>query len=251
MMKKSRNRVIITFLIYIGFYASVNSIFAVNKFPTKYSDTSFVFKQDDPISAMLDSLNYLKLWEVNVTPANLDKLNIYHYRPDEVPVFDDMVYSARMAKLDAASPINLDYHPSVRPYIEMYLMRKRSTVSRMLGLSKLYFPIFEEQLDKFGLPLELKNLAIIESALNANATSRAGAAGLWQFMYGTGKMFGLNISSYIDERRDPYKATEAACKYFKFLYKMFGDWQLVLAAYNGGPGTVSYTHLTLPTILLV
>jgi membrane-bound lytic murein transglycosylase D len=239
MMKKSRNRVIISFLVYIGFYASVHSIFAVNKFPTKYSDTSFVFKQDDPISAMLDSLNYLKLWEVNATPANLDKLNIYHYRPDEVPVFDDMVYSARMAKLDAASPINLDYHPSVRPYIEMYLMRKRSTVSRMLGLSKLYFPIFEEQLDKFGLPLELKNLAIIESALNANATSRAGAAGLWQFMYGTGKMFGLDITSYVDERRDPYKATEAACKYFKFLYKMFGDWQLVLAAYNGGPGTVN------------
>lgn len=206
---------------------------------TKFSDTTFVFKQDDPISAMLDSLTYLKLWESNATPSDIEKLNIYHYKPDEVPAFDDMVYAARMAKLDAASPIHLDYHPSVRPYIEMYVNRKRQLVSRMLGLSKLYFPIFEEQLDKYGLPLELKNLAIIESALNANATSRAGAAGLWQFMYGTGKMFGLDITSYVDERRDPYKATEAACKYFKFLYKMFGDWQLVLAAYNGGPGTVN------------
>jgi membrane-bound lytic murein transglycosylase D len=109
----------------------------------------------------------------------------------------------------------------------------------MLGLAQFYFPIFEERLDKYNMPLELKYLAIVESAMNPNAVSPVGATGLWQFMYGTGKMFGLNVTSYVDDRRDPYKATEAACQYFKFLYDMFHDWQLVLAAYNSGPGNVN------------
>ncbi len=223
-------------------FTLINSLntWAINP-PTKkykYSDTTFVFKADDPIAAMLDSLNYLKLWETSATP-DIAKLNIYNYRPDEVPTFDDLVYEARLAKLDAASPINLDYHPSVRPYIDMYMFRRRTQVSRLLGLSKLYFPMFEAALDKYNLPLELKNLAVIESALNPMAQSHCGATGLWQFMYGTGKMFNLDVTSYTDERRDPIKATEAACKYFQYLYNMFGDWQLVLASYNAGPGTVN------------
>lgn len=118
-------------------------------------------------------------------------------------------------------------------------MRKRELVSRMMALSQLYFPLFEQQLDKYNLPLELKYLAICESALNPLAKSRVGATGLWQFMYPTGKMYGLKVSSYIDERCDPYKSTIAACEYFKYLYGLFGDWQMVLAAYNGGPGTVN------------
>jgi membrane-bound lytic murein transglycosylase D len=204
----------------------------------KYNDTTFVFKADDPIAAMLDSLKYLKLWETSATP-DIAKLNIYNYKPDEIPTFDDLVYEARLAKLDAASPINLDYHASVRPYIDMYMFRRRSQVQRLLGLSKMYFPLFEQMLDKYNLPLELKNLAVIESALNPMAQSHCGATGLWQFMYGTGKMFNLDVTSYVDERRDPYKSTEAACKYFQYLYNMFGDWQLVLASYNAGPGTVN------------
>ncbi len=211
---------------------------ANNKPKHKYSDTTFVFKNDDPIVMMLDSLQYMKLWESNATP-DISKLNIYNYASDEVPTFEDIVYEARIAKLDAASPINLDYHPTVKPYIDMYMFKRRSQVSKLLGLSKLYFPMFEQELDKYNLPLELKNLAVIESALNPVAGSRVGATGLWQFMYGTGKMFGLNVTSYVDERRDPFKSTEAACKYFQYLYNMFGDWQLVLAAYNSGPGTVN------------
>jgi membrane-bound lytic murein transglycosylase D len=121
----------------------------------------------------------------------------------------------------------------------MYTIRKRELVSRMMALSQFYFPVFEEQLDKYNLPLELKYLAICESALNPMAKSRAGAMGLWQFMYPTGKIYGLKVSSYVDERCDPYKSTIAACEYFKYLYGLFGDWQMVLAAYNGGPGTVN------------
>ncbi|MBC7412006.1 MAG: LysM peptidoglycan-binding domain-containing protein [Bacteroidia bacterium] len=226
-------------LIVLILFLAVNT-FAINP-PAKkykYSDTTFVFKNDDPIVAALDSLKYLKLWETSATP-DIAKLNIYNYRTDEVPTFDDLVYEARLAKLDAASPIHLDYHPSVRPYIDMYMFRRRSQVSRLLGLSKMYFPMFEQVLDKYNLPLELKNLAVIESALNPMAQSHCGATGLWQFMYGTGKMFNLDVTSYVDERRDPIKATEAACKYFQYLYNMFGDWQLVLASYNAGPGTVN------------
>tara|TARA_B110000196_G_C21147396_1_gene667420 strand:- start:2748 stop:3806 length:1059 start_codon:yes stop_codon:yes gene_type:complete len=108
----------------------------------------------------------------------------------------------------------------------------------MLSLSEYYFPIFEECLDKYDLPLELKYLSIIESALNPKARSKSGARGLWQFMYPTGKEYGLDVNSYIDERLDPYKSTEAACQYFVKLYDLFGDWHLVLAAYNGGPGYI-------------
>jgi membrane-bound lytic murein transglycosylase D len=109
----------------------------------------------------------------------------------------------------------------------------------MMGVAQLYYPMFEEVMDKYNIPLELKHLAVIESALIPYARSRAGATGLWQFMYPTGKMYGLNVSSYIDQRCDPYKATVAAAEYLKALYGMFGDWQMVLAAYNAGPGTIS------------
>jgi membrane-bound lytic murein transglycosylase D len=106
----------------------------------------------------------------------------------------------------------------------------------MQALKNLYFPLFEQQLDKYNLPLEFKYLAIVESAMNPKAKSHSGATGLWQFMYLTGKQYGLNVTSYMDERQDPHKATEAACVYFEKLYDTFGDWNLVLAAYNGGPG---------------
>jgi membrane-bound lytic murein transglycosylase D len=130
------------------------------------------------------------------------------------------------------------YNEPVKAYIDAYLNKNSNKVARMLGLAELYFPMFEETLDRYDLPLELKYLAIVESALNPNARSRSGAVGLWQFMYRTGKIYNLNSTSYLDDRRDPYKATQAACEYFRFLYDMFGDWQMVLAAYNGGPGNL-------------
>lgn len=195
--------------------------------------------QDDPIAAMLDSLASKKVLEKALSKPAFPKTNKYHFAADSVPVYDDYVYEARCAKLDAQSPFDLQYHPEVRGYIELYTLRKRKLVERMMGTAQLYYPMFEEILDKYNLPLELKHLAIIESALNPNAKSRAGAMGLWQFMYQTGKMYNLNVNSYVDERCDPYKATVAAAEYLGELYKMFGDWQMVLAAYNAGPGTLN------------
>jgi membrane-bound lytic murein transglycosylase D len=195
--------------------------------------------EDDPVAAMLDSLATKKILEnaytVPVTPKN----NKYHFAADSVPRYDDFVYENRLSKLDVNSPFDLQFHESVKGYIELYTVRKRTLVSKMIALSQLYYPMFEEVLDKYNMPLELKHLAVIESALNPLAKSRAGAMGLWQFMYPTGKMYGLNVTSYVDERCDPYKETVAAAEYMQFLYKMFGDWQMVLAAYNGGPGTIN------------
>lgn len=195
--------------------------------------------QDDPIASVLDSLYKLDLFEKGYGKVIYSKNPKYQFPKDSVPRYDEATYAARLERIDAASPFDLQYNPVVKGYIEMYTMRKRELVSRMMALSQLYFPLFEQQLDKYNLPLELKYLAICESALNPLAKSRVGATGLWQFMYPTGKMYGLKVSSYIDERCDPYKSTIAACEYFKYLYGLFGDWQMVLAAYNGGPGTVN------------
>ncbi len=194
---------------------------------------------DNPVAAMLDSLANQKVLEKALAKPVYPKVNKYKYAFDSVPRFEDFVYESRLAKLDANSPFDLVYNPHVKGFIELYAVRKRELVSRVMGLSQLYYPMFEEVFDKHNIPLELKHLAVIESALNPNARSRCGATGLWQFMYPTGKMYGLNVNSYIDERSDVYKATEAAAEYLKSLYSMFGDWQMVLAAYNAGPGTIS------------
>ena len=148
---------------------------------------------------------------------------------------------ARLKILNEKSPIDLVYNKAVENSINSYLKKNKKLVSRMVGLAPQYFPMFESCLDKYDIPLEFKYLAIVESALNPRARSRSGAKGLWQFMYATGKQYNLNVTSYLDERQDPYKSTEAACQYFAKLYEMFGDWNLVLAAYNGGPGYLSRT----------
>lgn len=154
--------------------------------------------------------------------------------PKNIP---DSVYIQRLQS--AEQVIDLSYNPAVLSFIKMYTERKREQVERMIGLSDYYFPMFEEILDKNDLPLELKYLPIIESALNPGARSRAGAMGLWQFMFGTGKLLGLEITSFVDERRDPVKSSEAAAKYLKFLFDVYSDWHLAIAAYNCGPGNVN------------
>jgi membrane-bound lytic murein transglycosylase D len=151
----------------------------------------------------------------------------------------DEVLKQRLAVLDKRSPMDLRYTPDVRNAIGMYVLRKKDLVARVMGRGRYYFPIFEAGLDRYDLPLELRALPMIESALNPLATSPAGAKGLWQFMYATGKLQGLEIGSYVDERSDPVKSTDAACRYLKRLYEMFGNWELALAAYNAGPGNVS------------
>ena len=145
----------------------------------------------------------------------------------------------RLALLNAKTPFNIEYNPSLESVIKSYLKNRKETLERLMALSAYYFPMFEGELDNHDIPLEVKYLAIVESALKPRAKSRVGATGLWQFMFATGKQFGLDVSSYVDERSDPIKSTEAACKYLASLYKIFGDWDLALAAYNSGPGNVT------------
>jgi len=168
-----------------------------------------------------------------------DLLNAHNYPKDHVPTFPDELTAERMKILDRETPFDFVYNQSVKDFIALYSVRRRDVTGKVLGLSQLYFPMIEESLAKYNIPQELKYLSIVESALNPTAISRAGAAGLWQFMVGTGKMYGLEVSSYQDDRFDPIKETEAACKYLRFLYNTFGDWNLALAAYNSGPGNVN------------
>lgn len=153
------------------------------------------------------------------------------------PTVSDQVYMERLQRIPAL--FELVYNPIVKSHIELYTVRRRKQMEYMLGVGSYYFPMFEQALDAAGLPIELKYLPVIESALNPRAFSVAGASGLWQFMYGTGKLYGLQGNSLIDERRDPIKATKAAVRYLKDLYRIYGDWSLVIAAYNCGPGNVN------------
>lgn len=149
----------------------------------------------------------------------------------------DSVYSTRLSLLPNEIP--MPYNNEVRGFIEMYVKRRPRQVASLKRVSEYYFPIFEDKLNEYGLPLELKYLAVIESALNANARSRVGAAGLWQFMPATGRGYGLEVNSLVDERLDPYKSTDAACRYLRTLYRLYGDWHLAIASYNCGPGNVN------------
>ncbi|PHK28199.1 murein transglycosylase [Nostoc linckia z16] len=145
----------------------------------------------------------------------------------------------RLAHLDSKSPFHIEYNKGLENIIKNYLKNRPRAYERLMAISEYYFPMFEEYLAKYNVPLELKYLAVVESALNTRARSRVGAGGLWQFMYPTGKQYNLEVNSYVDERNDPLKATEAACQYLSSLYNIFGDWELVLASYNSGPGNVT------------
>ncbi len=184
----------------------------------------------------LDSL--MRIWYVQESVGS-DSL-ISELAEDEISFvreLHDSVYIERLKKIP--SLVNLTYNNLVRNYIHVYTIRKRDRLEVMLGLKEYYFPMFEEVLDLYGLPLELKYLAVIESALNPRAVSRVGATGMWQFMLGTGRMYKLQVNSFIDERRDPIAATHAAAKFLKDLYNIYNDWVLVIAAYNCGPGNVN------------
>ncbi len=156
-----------------------------------------------------------------------------------VPELPTELLKERLAHLDSQTPFNVEYNESLERVIKSYLVKRRKSISILMSRAQYYFPMFEEHLDRYNIPLEIKYLAIVESALKPRAKSRVGATGLWQFMYQTGKQFDLNVSSYVDERQDPLKATKAACEYLAALYKTFGDWDLALAAYNSGPGNVN------------
>lgn len=151
--------------------------------------------------------------------------------------YPDSVYMDRLRRLPTI--IEMPYNQVVKQFIERYSGKLRGSVSYMLGASNFYMPIFEQALEAYGLPLELRYLPVIESALNPNAVSRVGATGLWQFMLETGKRYGLEVNSLVDERRDPIKSSYAAAQYLRDLYKIFDDWNLVIAAYNCGPNKVN------------
>ncbi len=166
----------------------------------------------------------------SIAADNLDESVNYELSTD--------LLKERLAEMDKKSPFHIDYNPALENNIKAYLKTRKRSFERLMAISKYYFPIFEEALAKYNVPLEIKYLAIVESALNPRAVSRVGATGLWQFMYQTGKEYNLKIDSYIDERRDPIKASEAAAQYLSKMYAIFGDWDLVLASYNSGATNV-------------
>lgn len=162
-----------------------------------------------------------------------------NYDDGQVVEFSDAVYCQRLAEMNKLTPFQLECNESTLSVIRFFVTKRRGFARVVLGRSKLYFDMYEAKLAEHGLPLELKYLSVIESGLRPQVKSRAGALGLWQFMYGTGKMFGLKENSYIDERMSPELATDAACRYLKQLYGIYNDWNLALAAYNAGPGNVN------------
>ncbi|MDY6800026.1 MAG: transglycosylase SLT domain-containing protein [Bacteroidota bacterium] len=180
----------------------------------------------------------LNCYAITIDSSSKKDTNNKKKKKDSIPIFPDLVYEYKIAELNNLTPIELEYNERVRRYIDVYTIERREHLAKIIGLAELYFPIFEEMLDKYRLPLELKYLAIVESALDPRAVSSSAAVGLWQFKINTSRMFDLEVNSYIDERCDPYKSTEAACAYLQYLYRIYNNWQLALAAYNGGPGVV-------------
>ncbi|EDP96855.1 LysM peptidoglycan-binding domain-containing protein [Kordia algicida OT-1] len=195
--------------------------------------------QDDKMAAKIDSLWLRELSGTALFDTIHNEITELKYDP---VVYQDLptdTLKARLERLNAKTPFNIEYNPSLESVIRRFLKRRKKSMERLMKISQYYFPMFEQELDNHNIPLEVKYLAIVESALNPRARSRVGATGLWQFMYQTGKQYDLDVNSYVDERSDPVKSTKAACQYLASLYKIFGDWDLALAAYNSGPGNVS------------
>ncbi len=194
---------------------------------------------DSDIVRTLDSLLYVKFYKKNFFTIDTTVKTDYGFKFGEVPTYHDSIYEHRIEALNRETPFQLTYNREVKSYINLYAVKKPKLTAKMLGLAEIYFPMFEEALDKYNMPLEIKYLAIVESALNPSAGSHMGAKGLWQFMYGTGKVYGLKVTSLVDDRYDPYKSTIAACEHLTDLYDIYNDWSLALAAYNSGAGNVN------------
>ena len=196
------------------------------------------FVKDD-LASCVDSLWLKELTNLdlyNDISDDIKNINIDEKVDFELPT---ELLKERLAAMDAKSPFNIEYNPGLENIIKSFLKNRKKSFGRLMAISEYYFPMFEEALAKQNVPLEIKYLAVVESALNPKAVSRMGATGLWQFMYQTGKQYNLTIDSYVDERSDPLKSSEAAAQYMTNMYAIFGDWDLVLASYNSGPGNVA------------
>ncbi len=196
------------------------------------------FVKDD-MASCVDSLWMKELTNLDIyNDISNDIKNINIDEKVDYELSTDLLKS-RLAAMDAKSPFNIEYNPGLENIIKSFLKNRKKSFERLMAISEYYFPLFEEALAKQNVPLEIKYLAVVESALNPKAVSRMGATGLWQFMYQTGKQYNLKIDSYVDERSDPLKSSEAAAQYMTNMYAIFGDWDLVLASYNSGPGNVA------------
>ncbi|MEC3906282.1 LysM peptidoglycan-binding domain-containing protein [Tamlana sp. 2201CG12-4] len=195
--------------------------------------------KDMELAAKYDEKWHQELYSNALFDTIYKSVTELNFEPVEYQELPTDTLKKRLKELDAKTPFNVAYNPSLESVIKSYLKNRRKLLQKLMTLSAFYFPMFESELDKHNIPLEIKYLAIVESALKPRAKSRVGATGLWQFMFSTGKMYGLDVSSYVDERSDPIMSTEAAAKYLAKLYEIFGDWDLALAAYNSGPGNVT------------
>ena len=222
-------------IVYIVFLCSIFGTYAQTRQPKpaeKHPMDSEAFMK------MLDE-TLMTYFSEMATDSNADSIiKMLDDEEDKGEVSDD-IYCQRLEKINAISPFHLDCNDITLGMIRFFVKNRRGFAKIVLGRSKLYFDLYEDALAKHDMPIELKYLSVIESGLRPQVKSPAGALGLWQFMYGTGKMYGLVENSYIDERMDPVKATDAACKFLKKLHGIYGDWNLALAAYNAGPGNVN------------
>ncbi len=238
----TRNLVIATALMFSGTIFSQDSLFTKIDQPIvklSYLDSIKASFVHDEIAACVDSLwlqelanqDIFKELENDIVTIDVDQKVDYDLSTE--------LLKKRLKEMDAKSPFNIQYNPALENVIKSFLKNRKRSFERLMAISEYYFPMFEESLAKQNVPLEIKYLSIVESALNPKAVSRMGATGLWQFMYQTGKEYNLNVDSFVDERSDPLKSSKAATQYMTNMYRIFGDWELVLASYNSGAGNVA------------
>jgi len=232
-------KITLTVLLFVAGHSFAQEIFNRPQTNASYLDSIKKTFIKDNIASCVDSLWMKELTNLdlyNDLENDIKNINLDEKVDYELPT---ELLKKRLKEMDSKSPFNIEYNQGLENIIKSFLKNRKKSFERLMAISEYYFPLFEDALSKQNVPLEIKYLAVVESALNPKAVSRVGATGLWQFMYQTGKQYNLNIDSYVDDRSDPLKASAAAAQYMTNMYKIFGDWDLVLASYNSGPGNVA------------